>query len=236
MPTGQVSGVGVEPGALVDLVHQLQGVLARAVPLVDDREHRDAAVPADGEELHRLRLEALGGVDQHHRGVDGGEHAVGVLGEVGVAGGVEQVDHRVAVLELQGRRGDGDAAGLLHVHPVRHRAAAAGLAVHRAGLADDPGVQGQGLGERRLAGVGVADDGERAPPGGLARRPRAPPGPRPAARRPRSSGRRPGSAGQGGVHGGHDPRVSAPAGWSGCVVGHARARKPLVPLIGRGPG
>ena len=157
-----------EPGALVDLVHQLQGVLARAVPLVDHREHRDAAVPADGEELHRLGLEALGGVDQHHRGVDGGEDAVGVLGEVGVAGGVEQVDHRVAVLELQGRRGDGDAALLLDVHPVRHRAAPARLAVHRAGLADDPGVQGQGLGERGLAGVGVADDGEGAPPAGLA--------------------------------------------------------------------
>ena len=32
---------------------------------------------------------------------------------------------------------------------------------------DDPGVQGQGLGERRLAGVGVADHGERTAPGGL---------------------------------------------------------------------
>ena len=29
---------------------------------------------------------------QHHGGVDGGQHPVGVLGEVGVAGGVEQVD------------------------------------------------------------------------------------------------------------------------------------------------
>ena len=96
MPTGQVSGVGRQAGALVDLVHQLQGVLARAVPLVDDGEHRDAAVPADREQLHGLRLEALGGVDQHHRGVDRGEHPVGVLGEVGVAGGVQQVDDGVA--------------------------------------------------------------------------------------------------------------------------------------------
>jgi hypothetical protein len=74
---------------------------SRAVPLVDDVQHRDAAVLADVEQLHRLRLEALGGVEQHHGAVDGRQHPVGVLGEVGVARGVEQVDDRVAVGELQ---------------------------------------------------------------------------------------------------------------------------------------
>ena len=125
-------------------------------------------MPADREELHRLRLEALGRVDEHHRGVDRGEHPVGVLGEVGVTGGVEQVDDGVAVGELQRGRGDGDAAVALHLHPVGDGAPAAGLAVHGAGLADHPRVQGQGLGERRLAGVGVADDREGAAPRGLA--------------------------------------------------------------------
>ena len=156
-----------EAGPLGDLVHELEGVLARTVPLVDDGEHRDAAVPADGEQLHGLGLEALGGVDQHHGGVDGGEDPVGVLGEVRVARGVEQVDDGVAVLELQGRRGDGDAAVALHVHPVRHGAAAAGLAVDGAGLADHAGVQRERLGQRGLAGVRVADDGEGAAPAGL---------------------------------------------------------------------
>ena len=46
-------------------------------------------------------------------------------------------------------------------------AAAAGLAVHRAGLGDHPGVQRERLGQRRLAGVGVADDGEGAAAAGL---------------------------------------------------------------------
>jgi hypothetical protein len=44
------------------------------------------------EQLDRLRFHALGGVDHHHRGVDRGQHAVGVLGEVLVARRVEQVD------------------------------------------------------------------------------------------------------------------------------------------------
>ena len=41
MPTGQVSGVGVRPVRVVDLVHQLQGVQARAVPLVDHGDDRE---------------------------------------------------------------------------------------------------------------------------------------------------------------------------------------------------
>ncbi len=44
------------------------------------------------EQLEGLRLEALGGVDEHHGRVDGRQHAVGVLGEVGVTGGVDEVD------------------------------------------------------------------------------------------------------------------------------------------------
>ena len=158
-----------EADALADLVEQFQRRLARPVPLVDDGDHRDAAVAAHLEQLQRLRLEALRGVDQHDGGVDRGQHAVGVLGEVGVAGGVDQVDHVVdrpepggAVVELQRGGADRDAAGLLHLHPVRHRRLAAGLAVDRAGLGDHLRVQRERLGERRLTGVGVRDHGEGA--------------------------------------------------------------------------
>ncbi len=160
-----------QPDRLLHLVEQLQGLAARPVPLVDEREHGDAAGAADVEELERLRLEALRGVEQHHRGVDGGEHPVGVLGEVTVARGVEQVDHAVAVGELQHRRGDRDAALALHLHPVGRDAPPPGLAVHGARLVDDLGVERERLGERGLARVRVADHGERAAPRGLGRDP-----------------------------------------------------------------
>ena len=74
--------------------------------------------PADLEQLERLRLDALGRVEHHDRGVGRGQHPVGVLGEVPVAGGVEQVDDVVAVGELQHGRGDRDAPLLLELHPV----------------------------------------------------------------------------------------------------------------------
>ena len=52
------------------------GLAAVAVHLVDEGEDRDAAQAADLEELARLRLDALGGVDQHH-GAVGGDRACG---------------------------------------------------------------------------------------------------------------------------------------------------------------
>ena len=167
---------GAQADLLVDAVHQLERRQAGPVPLVDHGHHRDAAQRAHLEQLERLRLEPLAGVDEHDGGVDGGEHAVGVLGEVAVAGGVDEVDHVVAVDELQRGRGDRDAACLLHRHPVRDRGAAVALAVDGSGLGDHPRVQGERLGEGRLARVGVADDGERTAWAGVGHRPNLPAG------------------------------------------------------------
>ena len=155
---------GDDADLLLDLVEQLERVAAGPVPLVDEREQRQLALPADLEQLERLRLDALGRVEHHDRGVGGGQHPVGVLGEVAVAGGVEQVDHAVAVGELQHGRGDRDAALLLELHPVRGGRAPPAAGLDRAGLGGErAAVEQELLGERGLAGVGVADDGEGAP-------------------------------------------------------------------------
>ena len=73
---------GAEADLRLDLVEQLQRIAARAVELVQEGEHGQVAAAAHLEQLQRLRLDALGGVEHHHDGVDGGEHAVGVLAEV----------------------------------------------------------------------------------------------------------------------------------------------------------
>ena len=104
MPIGQFIGYGADAEHLLDLVHQLERVARRAVELVDEGEDGDAAHAADLEELLGLRLHALGGVDQHHRAVGGGQRAVGVLAEVLVARGVEQVDRVPAVARTAARR------------------------------------------------------------------------------------------------------------------------------------
>ncbi len=170
-PDGPVEGRRCQADPRLDFVEQLERRLARAVPLVDHGDDRDAELAAHLEELEGLRFEALGGVDQHHGRVDGGEHAVGVLGEVGVAGGVDEVDDvgdfgvgGGLVIELQRSRTHRDTAGLLHLHPVGDGGAAAGFAVDGTGLGDDTCMQGEGLGERRLTGVGVRDHRECSTP------------------------------------------------------------------------
>ena len=107
----------------LDLVHQDERLLHFAVHLVDEGQDRRVAGAADLQQAARLRLDAVGRVDHHQRGVDGGQHAVGVFGEVLVAGRVEQVDDAVAVFHLHHRRCDRDAALLLDLHPVGGRMA-----------------------------------------------------------------------------------------------------------------
>ena len=164
VPTGHVAGVGRSPICFSISSSSSSGSRPGPVVLVEEREHRQPAVAAHLEQLERLGLDALRRVEHHHHGVDAGEHAVGVLGEVLVAGGVEQVDDVLAVRELQHRRADRDAALALELHPVRGRRPPPLAGLHGAGALHRSGVQQELLGQRRLAGVGVGDDRERATP------------------------------------------------------------------------
>jgi hypothetical protein len=157
--------VAADPEVRLDIAHQLQRILAGAVALVDEGEDRRPASLADFEELPRPLLHALAVVEQHHRAVGGDEGAVGVLREVLVPRRVEEIDLVAEVLELHDARRDGDPALLLELHPVRRRVPFGTPRLHRAREMDRPAVEKELLREGRLPRVGVADDGEGAPPG-----------------------------------------------------------------------
>ncbi|EYU01626.1 hypothetical protein PA99_2147 [Pseudomonas aeruginosa PA99] len=144
----------------LDLVEQLDGVADVAVELVDEADDGRVAQPADFHQGDGPRFDALAAVEHHQRRVHRGQGAVGVFGEVFVAGGVEQVDHVLAVGELHHRGGDGDAALLFHLHPVG-RGVAVGLArLHGTGDGDRLAHQQELLGDGGLTGVGVGNDRE----------------------------------------------------------------------------
>jgi hypothetical protein len=82
---GHVTGRERDPEVALDVVEELERVLAGAVALVDEREDRRAPLVAHLEQLPRALLDAAAVVEQHHRRVGGDERAVGVLAEVGVA-------------------------------------------------------------------------------------------------------------------------------------------------------
>ena len=161
---GPVDGVGVDAQLCLHLAAELQGVPALPVHLVDKGEDGDVPQGTDPEEFSCLGLHALGGVDDHDGGVRRHEGAVGVLGEVLVARGVQDVDAVAIVLELHDGGGDGDASLLLNFHPVGGGGPGP-LALDLARLGDGPAVEEELFREGGFARVGVGDDGEGSPPG-----------------------------------------------------------------------
>ena len=116
---------------------------------------------ADLEQLDGLGLNALCRIDDHDSGVRCHQGAVGILREVLMARGIQNIDALARVVELQHRGGDGNTTLFLNVHPVGHGVLGALLALDRACLIDGSAVQQQLFGQRRFAGVGVADDRKR---------------------------------------------------------------------------
>jgi hypothetical protein len=124
------------PEDRLELVEERDRVARRPVALVHEGEDGDPAPAADLEELAGLGLDALARVDHHEDRVDRGQDAVGVLGEVLVAGRVEEVDRVAVVVELQDGRADRDARAALQLHPVRGRGPLVLAVLDRAGQVD----------------------------------------------------------------------------------------------------
>ena len=146
---------------LVGLVDHLGDARVGAVGLVDDQHHRHVAVERLAQHEPGLRERALARVDEQDDPVDHGETALDLATEVGVAGGVDDVDrHRLAL---------GGGSGVVHGGVLREdRDALLALelaGVHRA-LGDALGLVGgecaglvqHRVDERGLAVVDVRDD------------------------------------------------------------------------------
>lgn len=156
---------GIQRQLLFHLVEDLEGIAAFAIHLVDEGDDRDIAHAADFEELQRARLDALGGIDDHDGGVDGGQRAIGVVGEILVTRRVEDVEDIVVIFEGHHRGDDGDAAFALDLHPVGARLHAILLRLDFAGKLNGAAEQQQLFGERRLTRVRVGDNSECAAAG-----------------------------------------------------------------------
>jgi hypothetical protein len=163
-PDGPGHGHGVESEELLHLVDEFDGLPAGAVELVHEGEDRELALAGHAEQLLGLLFHALGAVQQHHHGIGRREGPVGVLAEVLVARGVQEVDGPAQVLELHGRGGDADAALLLDAHPVGMGRGPALPGLHAARPVDGAAIEQQLFRQRGLARVRVADDGEGSPP------------------------------------------------------------------------
>ena len=156
----------VELQLVGDLVEQAEGFAAFAIDLVDEGDDGQVAQAADLEQFARLRLDALGRVDHHDGAVDGGQGAIGVFGEILMPWRVEQVEgDRLAIacpLERHDRGGDGNAALLLDLHPVRPGASVRPARLDLTRQMDRAAFEQQLFRQRGLAGVRVGNDREGA--------------------------------------------------------------------------
>ena len=144
--------------AIDDIVEALEEVGTGLVHLVGEDDARNPVFVALTPDRFGLRLDALVGIEHAYRAVEHAQRTLDFDGEVDMAGGVDDVE-ALAVPERGGRRrGDGDAALLLLLHPVHRR----GTFVHFADLVALAGVIQDALGGRGLAGIDMCHDTEVA--------------------------------------------------------------------------
>ena len=125
-----------------------------AVDLVDDDDRLQPDLERLGDHELGLRQRTFGRVDQHQRAIHHVEDALDLAAEIGVAGGVDDVDAGVLPLHRGGLGQNGDAALALQVVGV-HRALG-----HLLVLAIGAGLLQQAVDEGGLAVVDVGDDGD----------------------------------------------------------------------------
>ena len=135
-------------------------VRAGPVDLVDEEDGRDADALQRPPDDDALGLDALDGGEHEHGRVEHAERALDLGDEVGVAGGVDEVDGEVASAAAQRERGDrradGDAAASLEVERV-------GAGRPRVDAADGVGdarLVEEAFGQAGLAGINMRDDPE----------------------------------------------------------------------------
>ena len=144
-------GVEVEE-QLVDLVDDLRDARVGPVDLVDDEDHRQLRLERLAQHEARLRQRPLGGVDEQQHAVDHRQPALDLAAEVGVPGGVDDVELDVPVAQRGVLGEDRDALLALEVHRVEHARGDV--------LADAKGARlpQHRVDQRRLAVVDVRDD------------------------------------------------------------------------------
>ena len=159
-------GVGVEDGEadlvlvgveiqeeLFDLVHDLGDAGVGPVDLVDDQDDGQAGLEGLAQHEAGLGQRALGGVDQEQDAVDHVQPPLDLAAEVGVAGGVDDVELHAFPAHGRVLGQDGDALLFFQVARVHDPVGQLLVGPEGAGLAEERVDQG------RLAVVDVRHDG-----------------------------------------------------------------------------
>ncbi len=150
----------IEPDDGFDLLANALGLRGREVDLVDDRNDFQIVMEGEVSVGEGLSLHALRSIDHQQRALAGLQAARNLVGEIDVAGRIDQVELVEvavvgAIVEADRVGLNGDAALALEVHRIEHL-------LHHFALGKRAGDFEQAVGKRRLAVVDVRNDREIA--------------------------------------------------------------------------
>ena len=165
IPAGQLIGQTSSASASRHLIHQLERRAPLAIDLVDEGDDRHRPHPAHLEQLPRLRLDPLGGVNHHDRRIHRRQRAISILREILMPRRIEQVEGQALAFKGHHRTGNRNPALLLDLHPIRPRPPRRPARLDLPGKMDRAALQQQLLGQRGLARVRMRDDGKGAAAG-----------------------------------------------------------------------
>jgi hypothetical protein len=149
--------VGIERGEEVEhVVDDFLVALVGPVDLVDGDDRLQADLEGLRQHELGLRHRPFGGVHQQHGAVDHVEDALDLAAEIGVAGGVDDVDAHVVPGHRRDLGENGDAALALDLVGIHRAVGDALLLAESARLGEKP------VDQRRLAVVDMGNDGNIA--------------------------------------------------------------------------
>ena len=139
---------------VVDFVQHFLRAGVLAVDLVDDHDDLEAAFQRLAEHETGLGQGAFRRVDQQDGAVGHGQGALDLTAEVGVAGGVDDVDFHAVPAHGTVLGGDGDAAFPFQIHAVHD------TVIDLLVASENPALAEECVHERGLAVVNVSNDGD----------------------------------------------------------------------------
>ena len=141
---------------VVDRIQHFLDARVLAVDLVDDHDGREFLLERLAQDIAGLGERPFRSVDEEEDTVDHAERALDLSAEVGVSGGVADVDLDALVADRRVLGEDGDAALAFEIVRVHDPIGDLLVFPETAGLAKE------GVHERRLAMIDVGDDGDVA--------------------------------------------------------------------------
>ena len=118
---GPVNGTGTDSQHLFNFIQKSVRISGLSIKLIDEGENGDMPHNTDFKELNGLGLHTLCSVNDHHRTVSRHQGSIGILREILVSRGIQNINAFSVIVKLKHGGGYGNSPFLLNLHPVGNR-------------------------------------------------------------------------------------------------------------------